>query len=277
MKIKLFLAIGMVIILTLAGLTGCSAAGGAAADVQGVNVNVNSQQGIWVNGEGKVTVTPNIATISLGVTARAAKVADAQAQAAAAMDKIMAALTGNGIDKKDIQTQYFNIYQYTSPIPPDIKIPAQSSTGSAVDAPMPVVPPTPYQEYTGYEVSNMLTVKIRSIDKVGAIIDAVTAAGGDNIRMNGIYFSVDQPGQYNAQARELAMKDAKAKADQIASLSGVTLGKVTYVSESSYSQPYPVSVPMYKAMDSAGGAPSTSISPGQTDIVLNIQVAYAIQ
>jgi uncharacterized protein YggE len=93
--------IGIVVLAILGiGLAGCSTDRLAAAGTSPVNVNVNNQQGIWVNGEGRITVTPDIANISLGVTAQADTVANALNQASTAMDKVMASLTSNGIDKK---------------------------------------------------------------------------------------------------------------------------------------------------------------------------------
>ena len=80
MKIKLWLSLALIFVLAVAGLTGCS--GGGPAQIASP-VNINTQQGIWVTGEGKVTVTPDIANLSLGVSIQAAKVADAQSQAAA--------------------------------------------------------------------------------------------------------------------------------------------------------------------------------------------------
>jgi uncharacterized protein YggE len=59
-------------------------------------------------------------------------------------------------------------------------------------------------------VSNSVTVKIRDVAKAGSIIDAVIIAAGDNTRINGITFTVDEPEQYYAQARELAVTDAKS-------------------------------------------------------------------
>jgi uncharacterized protein len=256
MKTKMSLAVGMVIILALVGLAGCSAAGVSAADSQPVNVNLGNQQtGIWVNGEGKVTVTPDIATVTLGVSAQTATVAEAQAQAVDAMDKIMASLKDNGIALKDIQTRYYSIDQVI-----------RWNDGNKEE------------EVIGYRVSNMVIVKIRAMDKVGDIIDDVVAAGGDLIRINGISFSVEDPSEYYVTARKLAMEKAKDKAEQIAKLSGVTLGKPTYVVENSYTPPTPYPVNVYRGDMSLGAAESsTSISPGEMDIVLNIQVAYAIQ
>ncbi len=248
MKNKILLGVGVVVILIMAVLTGCSTQTGGQPIV-----NVGSQQtGVWVSGEGRVTVVPDLALVTLGVSAQTATVAESQAQAATAMDKVMAALKAEGVAEKDIQTQSYSIYQVTR---------WDDKTQESI--------------VIGYNVSNTVVAKLRDIPKVGATIDSVVAAGGDKIRFNGINFSIDKPEQYNTQARDLAMKDAKAKADQMAQLSGLTLGQVTYVTESSYvpANPYPV---MFK--DSAmGAAPSTSISAGEMEVVLNVQVAYSIK
>ena len=273
-KTRVFGAIGGTLLVISASLTGCSAERTAdAVDVQQISINMNSQQGIAINGEGKITVAPDIATVYLGVSAQAAKVADAQAQAAAAMDKVMTSLTGAGIDKKDIQTQSYSIQQISKPT----IISSGSIAVPPEKVPMPVMPPTsgPVTRESVYQVSNMVVVKIRAIEKTGSILDSVTAAGGDLIRVNSVSFSVEQPDKYYTQARALAMADAKTKAAQLASLAGVTLGKAAFVSENFYSPSTPYPMAAYR--DSAGAGYSTPISPGQTDIILTIQVNYAIQ
>jgi uncharacterized protein len=248
---KVLIGVGAAVIIIMAVLTGCAANAGGG---QPITVNTVSQQtGIWVSGEGKVSATPNLATIYIGVSAQSEKVADAQSQAATAMDKVMAALTGNGVDKKDIQTSEFTIQQVT-------KWDDKSQE----------------QIIVGYSVTNTVLVKIRALDKVGTIVDDAVTAGGDLIRINSINFSVEDPTNYYKQARDLAMQKAKDKAAQIAADAGVTLDKPIYISENSY---YPVATPAnyYKA-DMAGGAQaSTSISPGQLDITLDVQVAYGIK
>ena len=231
-------AIGLVLVLAAVSFSGCSV---------GTTIESNSQQeGIWASGEGKVTVTPDIATLSLGVEAQAATVAEAQSQAAEAMDAVMAALAASGIAEKDIQTQYFNIDQVTS---------WDKDTGEEI--------------VIGYRVTNMVTAKIREIDKAGSIIDAVAAAGGDLTRINSISFSVDDPSAYYDEARQEAMADARAKAEQLAELAEVELGKPTYISEWAS---YPVSS---REIYSAASAP-TPISPGEMELTLTVQVAYAI-
>lgn len=246
----LALSLAAVLILLPVVLTGCGLAEGQLPSNLTVKLADNQPQGISVSGLGKVTAVPDVATLSLGISSQAATVAEAQSQAIDAMNKVMDALTGNGVDKKDIQTQQFSIQQVTR---------------WDKDKEQEVV--------IGYRVTNIVVAKIRAIDNAGKVIDAVAAAGGDLTRINGISFTVDNPKPYQDQAREKAMNDAKAKAQQMASLSGVTLGKPTYISESSY---IPTPMPaMYK--EAAPDSAPTPISPGEMDITVNVQVVYAIQ
>jgi uncharacterized protein YggE len=97
------------------------------------------------------------------------------------------------------------------------------------------------------------------------------------IRINSITFTVDDPSPYYEQARQLAIGYAKAKAEQLASETGIALGDVTYISESSYSYS-----PNYRtyAMEDAVAIPAPAIeapiSVGQLDITATVQIAYDI-
>lgn len=110
-KLIIITAVAIIAFAITLGVTACSASGITAASSQPiVSYNgTNQQQGIWVNGEGKVTANPDVATLNLSVTAQASTVAEAQSQAATAMDKVMSALTANGVSTKDIKTQNFTI------------------------------------------------------------------------------------------------------------------------------------------------------------------------
>jgi uncharacterized protein YggE len=260
MKKGLLLVIGLVLAISLL-LIGCESQESASSvEAQGsalpqsVNVALtgatSQQTGIWVSGTGEVTVTPDVAILTLGVAAQETTVKAAQREATSAMSSVMAALKSNGVADKDIQTQWYSISPVTRW---DDK--------------------TSEQITTGYSVTNMVTVKIRDISKAGTIIDAVAEAGGNSTRINGISFTVDAPTAYNTQAREKAMQDAAAKAQHLASLAGVNLGKVIYISESGSYIPQPI-----RLFDSAVGASaSTPISPGELDITLTVQVGYAIE
>ena len=266
MKRKWLLAIGLTLVLATVGLCGCSQGSASPANLpNGLQVNLNTQQeGIWVTGKGEVTVVPDIAIVILDVEVQKATVAEAQAEATEAMNKVMAALKDSGIAEEDIQTKYFDIREVRERLEP-----------------------YPYGErkVVGYEVTNMVSVKIRDKDlesrpfdyRVGITINAVAEAGGDLVRIHGIKFSVDDPSAYYEELREKAMIDAEAKAKQLAELAGVTVGKATYVSEG-------IQTPRWMDYDYMWGgmapapieAPPPSISPGETKISLTIQAAYAI-
>lgn len=271
MKRKLALISGVtaVAIIMLVSLAGCSAGSTVTAGPGNQLILGGQQQGISVSGEGKVTVTPDLATLSLGISVQADNVASAQAQASSAMDKIIASLTANGVDKKDIQTQNFSIQQiYTSVV---YNVPVPPVTGSGGSS-LPVITTSPGQ-ILQFQVSNTVTVTVRAVDKTGAIIDAAAVAGGDLTRVNGVSFSVSNPEQYYSQARQAAVKDAADKAAQLAKSAGVTLGKATYISESSNTPVYPI----YNGVAAIPATSTTSINPGQTDITIDVQIVYSIQ
>ena len=254
MKKIWLLAMGLVLVLAVIGLSGCgqgSTVSGATPSELQVNLS-NQSEGIWVNGSGKVSAIPDMAILQLGIEAQAASVAEAQSQAAVAMDAVMASLIDSGVAEKDIQTRYFNINRVTR---------WDEVKGQEV--------------VIGYRVTNMVMAEIREMDKVGAVIDAVALAGGDLTRINGINFSVEDPSAYHKEARAKAMTDAAARAEQLAELAGVELGKPIYISESSYSP-----APIYRQdfYVEAAGAPmkETPISPGEMEISLNVQVVYSI-
>ncbi|MFC2001256.1 SIMPL domain-containing protein [Chloroflexota bacterium] len=254
MKKNWLLVVGLVLVLAVAGLSGCGPSGATlSGDLPDLRVSLSSQQeGIWVSGRGEVSAIPDIAILRLGIEAQETSVAQAQTKAAEAMDRTMAALVDNGVNEKDIQTQYFNIRRVTR--------------WDNVKQEEVVI---------GYQVTNMVTAKIREVDRVGVIIDAVAIAGGDLTRIDSVSFSVDDPSTYHDEARQEAIADAKAKAEQLAGLSGVKLGKPTYISESAQ-----VPSPIYRQdmVEKAMGAPAveTPISPGEMEIRLTVQVAYAI-
>jgi len=250
MKKHWLLAVGLALVLAIVGLAGCEPGSTALGEIEGISIN-SQQAGIWVSGQGKVTAVPDIATLRLGIEAEEASVAEAQTQAAEAMESVMTSLAENGVAEKDIQTQYFSIRRITK--------------WDRVKE---------EEVVTGYRVTNMVTAKIRDIDKIGTIIDAVAEAGGDLTRIDSIGFSVDDPSDYYDEARQEAMAEAKDKAEQLAELAGVTLGKPTYISEGIQVPPV-IRAAVYEVEVVA--APSvTPISPGETEISLTVQVAYAI-
>jgi uncharacterized protein YggE len=213
----------------------------------------SQQAGVWVTGLGKVSAVPDVAIISLGVEAKESTVAEAQSKAAFAMNEVIAVLIANGVAEEDIQTRWFNISIVTR---------WDDDSNQSVTI--------------GYRVANTVSAKVREIDNTGPIIDAVAEAGGDLTRINGVGFAVDDPEPYYDQAREEAILDAIAKAEQIASVANVSLGAPTYIGETANSVP-PIPYPV-REYSVAGAAydVTTPISAGETEIVVTVQMGFAL-
>ena len=260
MKRKLLLlSICLVLVVAVVGTTGCRVAlpeGSPSVSLSNAGIIFSQQNtGIWVTGEGKVSVVPDVAILSLGVEAQAITVVEAQQQAAEAMEAVFEELDKNGVAKKDIKTQHFSIY------------PVRRWDRDKDE-----------EILVGYRVTSTVTAKIRKVDEVGTIIDAVTKVGGDYTRIkNSISFTVDDPTAYSEEIREKAMADAKTKAEQLADVAGVELGKPTYISESSGYIPVPREYIAVEGAPVPVSAPTTPISPGETEIRLTVQVAFSIR
>ncbi len=222
-----------------------------AGPASGATVPTNSSvQGITVNGTGKVTIKPDLATITIGVQAQAPSAADAQAKASAAMVKVVDAIKGKGIAEADIATQWVSLepqYNY-------------KSDGST--------PPT----VIGYVSNQTVSVKVRDLTRVGPVIDTTVSAGANQV--SGISFSVADPAAAASQARAAAIADAKARATELANAAGVTLGTATMITEVSAPGPIPYD---YRMAAPAADAAGTPILPGTTEVQVDVEVTYAIE
>ena len=175
------------------------------------------------------------------------------------MTAIVAFLTSNGVAERDIRTLSFNIspqYTFRERLEDGLR--------------------TNERVLTGYQVTNTLSVKVRDLDQTGAILDGVVKAGGDLVRVNGITFTVDDPSPLKVQARELAVQEAMKKAQELATLAGVGLGQLIFLSETS-------STPIFNQVEARGdfalasSFTATPISGGETQIQVSVQVVFAIQ
>ena len=245
--IALILSLGMAAVW----LWGQVASPAAAQDTESA-AGHSPNETITVVGQGSVSVEPDIATVSLGVETSAGTIGEAVAENQTIMESILSALEEVGIDSKDIQTMNYSIRldRY-----PEQFGPAESS----IEEPGPM-----------YRVSNMVSVTIRDLDSVGNVLDAVIAAGANDIW--GINFSVDDPSQAQDQARAGAIEDALARAGALAELNGVELGPVMSVTEIIGATPVPKAVALESAV--AGGGP---VSPGELEIAYQVQVTYFIE
>jgi uncharacterized protein YggE len=206
-----------------------------------------STTGITVTGSGKVSIAPDLATISVGVSTVNATAAKAQAAASTAMSRIIAALKKVGIADADLATRSISLYP-------------QYDSGSSGGAP----------RVTGYQAGQTLSVKVRHVEQAGAVIDAAVAAGAN--QLGGISFSVADPAAAADQARQLAVADARKRAQVLAQAAGVTLGDVLTITETSAPQPNPQPYLDAAALRAAG----TPVQVGTTDETVQVQVTFAI-
>ncbi len=220
-----------------------------------------SQSGIWVSGTGTVSVAPDLAVLTVGVEARASTVREALSDAADAMTSIVSTLEDEGVEAEDIQTSSFSINpQYTWRERTDDEGGRYSE-----------------RVLTGYVVNNRATVHLRDLDRVGEMVDLVASAGGDLTRIEGIGFTVEDPEPYRAEAREAAVEQAKAKAEQFARDAGVTLGQVVVVAEGGGAVPAPRAFAQTAAFALESAGATTPISEGELEIKATVQMVFAIE
>jgi uncharacterized protein len=212
----------------------------------------HGQPMIVVTGEGEAMVAPDMAVIQLSVvreaeTARAALDANTQA-----MSAVMEALSAEGIAERDLQTSGFSVMpQYVYP-----------DQGSEARQP----------RITGYQVTNSLSVRLRDLDRLGAVLDqAVTLGvnqGGD------ILFTNDDPAQTLTAARQDAIADARDKAETLSSAAGVRLGRIWRIDETSYP---PQPLPMMRAeMTRMAADTSVPVAPGENTYRVSVNVTWEL-
>lgn len=213
------------------------------------SVVTNKTDSFTVTGEGKVTVKPDIAVITVGVQTTGATVTAVQNNLNTAINNVSAAVKKAGVANKDIQTSNYSIN------------PTIDYTDSK-------------QHITGYQASSNLTIKIRAIDTANTVIDAATAAGANSV--GGISFDVDDKTTSENEARTLAVADAKKKAENAAATAGFKLGSIVNYQESTGGQT-PV-IRMDAKMNGAGVATvPTNVEQGSTDITMTVTLSYEIR
>ena len=241
-------AIGVSLFLAATSAPSLTPRGTLAVDSSGTA----PEHTISVSGTGTVTLMPDVADLQLGVLTSRPTVKAAQADAAVAMTRILAALKALGIDAKDIQTSNVSLqptYDYSSGInPPRI---------------------------TGFQMSNSVTVTIRDLDKLGDAIDNSLAAGATSL--DGVTFRVNDETSAEAQARQAAMTEARSKADTLAAVAGISIAGVASIAETSAPIQYPINYTLGGASAPDVAKVATQIQAGTTDVTITVAVVYLIQ
>jgi len=201
-----------------------------------------------VTGNGRVYLTPDIATISIGVRTDHESASEAVVDNNAQIQQVVAALGDLGVAENDIQTSNFSIY-------PQQQFDDQGNITSTI-----------------YVVENTVMVKIRDLDMLGDVLDTAVSNGANSIY--GITFDVEDKTAAQSEARQDAVADAEAKAAELAEAAGVSLGQIQTISEAT-------SYPGFYEMRGGGAADTAAsavpISPGQLAITSDVTIVFVIE
>jgi uncharacterized protein YggE len=216
-----------------------------AAALTGAAMADEAPRTISVSAEGQVEAVPDMATVSLGVVKEAATAGKAMAATSEAATRVLARLADFGIDPRDIQTGQLTL----NPVWSD-----GGSTGRA--------------KITGFSAVNSLTVRVRDLGRLGAIMDAVIDDGANDF--NGLNFGVTDPAPLVDQARAKAVAEARSIAAQLAAGAGVDLGPVMSISEMGGGMPQPMK------MDAMAMRSSVPIAAGEVALSVSVSMVFAI-
>ncbi len=219
---------------------------------------------ISFEGKGEVSAKPDVAEINFTITDNQKEMKDAQTKVTEKETAVLAFLDKSGIAKKDIKTEGYNSYPKY-----DYVTPCYRGYGMPCSQAEPKI--------TGYEVSENITVKVRDLTKAGDVVKGIGAIGVSNL--SGPNFAVENEDALKAQARKIAIEEAKEKAKKLSKDLGVNLVRIVNFSENGN---YPV--PMYASgmmakdtMAVVESAPSPELPTGENKITSNVTITYEIR
>ncbi|WP_052731717.1 SIMPL domain-containing protein [Devosia geojensis] len=210
---------------------------------------------ISIDGRGEVTAAPDTAFINSGVTTQGNTAREALDANSEAMADLIDALREAGIESRDIQTSGFSVspnYVYSD---------ERDENGYSL-------PP----KISGYQVSNSVSVRVRDLEALGQILDRSVTVGANTV--NGVSFSVADPGDLYDEARRAAFADARRKAELYAEVAGEPLGEIEKIAESqTFDQP---PRPMMEAAYARAGDASVPIEGGELTFSIVVQVEWEL-
>jgi uncharacterized protein YggE len=204
---------------------------------------------IAVSGSGRASTVPDVADVRLGVSVSRKTVAEARATAAEVGASILAALIALGVERSDIRTASLVVqpeYDYKDGV----------------------------QQLRGQSVSHQYVVAVRDLDQLGRVVDDGLAAGATTL--DGVAFRTADPAAAFAAARVDAFRDARSRAQALATEAGVTLGAVIAIAEADpVGNPRPLGLGKARMLAAAEAAP-TPIEAGEGEVVVGLTVIFAI-
>lgn len=222
---------------------------------QNIKAEITSQpyaRTITVDGEGKITATPDIGIVSLSVVTQGTNVKTITTEGNTKMNQVIDSVKNLGVDAKDITTSQYNLYpQYDYS---NLRLP----------------------RITGYEFNQSVTVKIRDLGKINDVLDVGIKSGSNQVGQ--LSFDIDDPSAVKKQAREKAFTAAKNKAKEMADAAGVKLGRVVTFSEGyNYAPPMYANFKMDAAIPEAAAVGGAAVQPGSQEFNMTVSVTYEIE
>ncbi len=201
-------------------------------------------ESVTVTGTGQVSVRPDVVELSLGTEVRAASLSAALTGSSDPLQQMIARLRAGGVGTAELRTTGPSTYTWTD------------SDGRV----------------TGYVCSQTLTAKLFDLDGAPALLDAILAEGGPAARVHGVHFSVADPSAAAFEARQLAVADARAKAEQLAAAVDRPLGRAIRIEESVAGGPHPM---RHAEAFVAAGAPPLESGAEEVTVAVTVTWAFA--
>jgi hypothetical protein len=244
MQNRMLTIFGTVITLLLIVILAIVASQSLTGAAQAQPTTVTGARQVTVVGQGEAKGTPDTAYVQIGVKTEARTTEEALEQNNTQVGAIIEQIKQQGVAEKDIQTSNFSI----NPRYDDDR-----------------------QRVIGYQVNNMVAVTIRNLEQTGTLLDQVVQVGAN--RVYGINFGVDDPSALQEQARDEAVADARAKAEQLAQASGARVGQVLVITENVGAQS-PIPGMPRRAEEEASTVP---IQTGEQTVSTQVQVTFELR
>jgi uncharacterized protein len=213
-------------------------------------IDISNDRWVEVTGEGSISAAPDFAEVTLGVTSTGKKAGDAVAANAQAANALAALIRSEGVAPADIQTSSVSVSPVFSRVEPN------QQTAPTV---------------TGYSVSNNVSVRVRDLPRLGALIDKAVTAGANTIY--GISFGHNDISALLDKARPLAVADARRKAELYATAGGGRIGRLMVLTEDGGIRQSPMAFSRVSAMPAP---PPTPIEAGEDKLTVSVNARFEL-
>lgn len=235
------------------------------------SIEPSAYRSFSISAEGKTIGVPDVAQFNFSIISEGEDLLKIQKENTNQANKTVEFLKNQGVDSKDIKTQFYNVYPKYTYYDCSKEVIYKSYPETE---PRPCPPP----KISGYTINQTISVKIRDFSKIGNILSGIVEYGANNV--SGLQFLVDDQTKLEDEAREEAISKAKEKAQNIAKFAGFKLGRLLAIEEG-WASPYYKNIPQSLGM---GGAtiestplPSLQIEPGSQEIKINVTLRYEIK